>query len=171
MMRHGLCFASIIEGETASPAREQCESALFERIAAAAVAIEMLAVSDNGCVFVVDHLDVPRLAEAAHHLNVAIRMRSGCTRVRTRRAARPTPSPAHVIAALADAGIGIIHLCADREGVSVLVDTDDAKRAVHVMTELGGSGEPSERTGTTSPTKLDPFVRGTRCKSGTVAPL
>jgi aspartokinase len=136
MMRHGLCFASIIEGETASPARERCESTLFERIAASGAAIEMLAVSDGGCVFAVDHLDVPRLAEAARRLNVAIRMRSGCTRIRTRRGART--SPAQVIAALADAGIRIIHLCADRDGVSVLVDTGDAPRAVPIITRLRG---------------------------------
>lgn len=136
MMRHGFCFASVIEGETASPARERCESALFERIAASGIALEMLAVSDVGCVFAVDHLDVPRLYEAAARLNVAIRVRSGCTRVRTRRGSRPVPSVAHVIAALADERIGIIHLCADREGVAVLVDTEDAARAVGVMTHL-----------------------------------
>lgn len=136
MMRHGLCFASVIEGETASPARERCESALFERIAASGIAIEMLAVSDAGCVFAVDHHDLPRLYEAAQRLNVALRVRSGCTRVRTRRGSRPAPSAAQVISALAEEGIGIIHLCADRDGVAVLVDTVDAPRAIAVVTGL-----------------------------------
>lgn len=136
MMRHGLCFASVIEGETASPARERCESALFERIAASGIALEMLAVSDVGCVFAVDQVDVPRLCEATQRLNVAIRLRSGCTRIRTRRGCRPIPSAAQVIRALAAEGIGIIHLCADRDGVAVLVDTGDARRATAVMTHL-----------------------------------
>ncbi|HTJ24653.1 MAG TPA: hypothetical protein VMA36_00690 [Candidatus Limnocylindria bacterium] len=139
MMRHGLCFASVIEGETASPARERCESALFTRIAASGIAIEMLAVSDAGCVFAVDRLDVPRLQEAAQRLNVAIRLRGGCTRVRTKRGARPAPTPAHVIGALAEAGIGIVHLCADRDGVAVLVDEADARRAVAVLTRCRGT--------------------------------
>lgn len=138
MMRHGLCFASVIEGETTSPARERCESTLFERIAASGIALEMLAVSDAGCVFAVDQLDVPRLYEAAKRLNVAIRLRSGCSRVRTRRGSRPIPTAAQVIGALAGEGIGIIHLFADREGVAVLVDTHDAPRAVSVLTRLRG---------------------------------
>jgi aspartokinase len=137
MMRHGLCFASVIEGETTSPARERCESTLFERIAASGITLEMLAVSDGGCVFAVDQLDVPFLCQAAQRLNVAIRLRSNCSRVRTRRGARPIPTAAQVIGALAREGIGIIHLFADREGVAVLVDTDDAPRAVGVMTHLG----------------------------------
>jgi aspartokinase len=140
-MRHGLCFASVIEGETASPARERCESALFARIAASGIAIGMLAVSDAGCVFAVDRLDVPRLQEAAQRLNVAIRLRTGCTRVRTRRGARPAPTAAHVIAALAEAGIGFVHLCADRDGVAVLVDERDARRAVSVLTRCRGAAK------------------------------
>jgi aspartokinase len=139
MMRHGLCFASVIEGETTSPARERCESALFERIAASGITIEMLAVSDVGCVFAVDQLDAARLCEAAQHLNVAIRLRRGCTRVRTRRGARPAPTAAQVIAALAEAGIGIVHLCADRDGVAALVDEADAPRAIAVLTRCGGA--------------------------------
>ena len=143
--RRHVCFVTIIEGDLATPMREQCESAFFERLSAARIAVSMVAVNDSGCVLAVDEYDLEGMHKAAQALNVALRMRSRCARVSVskRGAAPPLPSVSTVIAALAEEGIGIIHLAAGTNEVSVLVDERDAVRTQVVLSRCA---VPSSRS-------------------------
>ena len=134
-LRHHLCFASIIEGDLNSLVRERCESKLFGRLLASRAYITMLAVNDEGCAFATDRHDVPALEAAVHELNVALRLRTGCARVSLlrRRSGTPIPPVARVIGALAAAGIEIVHLAADDDALSVLVDDENASAAARIM--------------------------------------
>lgn len=133
--RYHLCFASITEGDLSSPARERCESKLFGRLRASGIDVTMVAVNEDGCAFATDHHDLRALEAAVRELNVALRLRTGCARVAlVRRSGRSAiPPVARLIGDLADAGIGIVHLSADDDALSVLVDETDATAAAHIM--------------------------------------
>src|SRR6202011_376333 len=102
--RRHVCFASIVDGDVATPV-------------------------------VVDEYDLDALRKAAQQLNVALHVRTRCARLSvSQRGADPAlPSIASVVAALADDGIGLIHLAAGPDTFSILVDERDAVRAQAVL--------------------------------------
>jgi aspartokinase len=126
--RRHVCFATVTEGDLAKSSRERCESTLFERLAAARIEASMVAVNDGGCAFVVDEHDLEGLRQAVRSLNVALRVRTRCVRIALsqRRAKRSLPSIGSLMASLAEAGICVIHLAADAQTLTVLVEERDA---------------------------------------------
>jgi aspartokinase len=139
--RRHVCFASIIEGNLAT--RERCESALFARLSAAQIDVSMVAVNDVGCAFALDEYDLDGLGKAVQSLNVALRVRTHCVRILVSRRGAPLPSVCSVIEAMAEAGIGFIHLAAGSGELSVLMDERDAARA---QLALAGCAEATPRT-------------------------
>ncbi|HEV3140294.1 MAG TPA: hypothetical protein VGY57_07260, partial [Vicinamibacterales bacterium] len=66
--------------------------------------------------------------------NVAVRIQDRCTRVTLAYAdADRLPHVSQIIAAIAAAGIELVHLAADRDAVSVLVHDHDGVRAASVL--------------------------------------
>jgi aspartokinase len=131
--RRHVCFASIIEGNLAT--RERSESALFARLSAAGIEVSMVAVNDVGCALALDEHDLDGLGKAVQSLNVALRLRTHCTRVSLSRRGveSPLPSISSVIEAMADAGICFVHLAAGTDDLSVLIDERDAARTQAVL--------------------------------------
>jgi aspartokinase len=132
--RRHCCYVRIIEGDLSSPARERCESSLFARLSEDGVAVMMVAVHDGYCAFAVDGHDITRLQDGIRGMNCAVRIQDRCTRV-TLTYGDPgrLPHVAKIIAALAAEGIGIVHLAADRDAVSILVHDHDGARAAAVL--------------------------------------
>jgi aspartokinase len=132
--RRHVCFAAIVEGNLAQP-RERCESALFARLSAARIQVSMLAVNEFGCALAVDEYDLDGLRNAVRSLNMALRLRTRCARISvSRRGPGPAlPAVGAVVGAMADAGIGVVHLAGDTDELSVLVDERDAIRAQAIL--------------------------------------
>jgi hypothetical protein len=131
--RRHVCFASIIEGDLTTPERERCEAAFFEKLAAAHIPISMVAVNDVGCVFAIDEFDLQVLREAVGRLNVALNIHKHCARLSLSSTHQPYPPVSGVIAAMAEAGISIIHLAAGSNDLAILVEERDATRAQAVL--------------------------------------
>jgi len=133
--RRHVCFASIIEGDLTTPQRARCEAAFFQKLAASHIDISMLAVNDVGCVFAIDEFDLHVLREAVQRLNVALNIHKRCARLSLSRpsAGPPYPPVSCIIAAMADAGISIIHLAAGPNDLAILVEERDATRAQAVL--------------------------------------
>jgi aspartokinase len=135
--RRHVCFASVIEGDVTSPSRETCEFELFTRLMHAGIPISMLTLHDGGCAFAVDEYDLNAVRDAMHDLNLALSIRLNCARVTLQQRGERDPhwSPAGVIAAIAQAGIGMVHLSANDDEIAVLVDQREASRVQAAMTE------------------------------------
>jgi hypothetical protein len=103
----------------------------------------MVAVNDVGCALVLDEYDLDGLGKAVQSLNVALRVRTHCARILVSRRGAPLPSICSVIEALAEAGIGVIHLAAASGELCVLVDEQDAARA---QIALAGCADATPRT-------------------------
>jgi len=133
--RRHVCFVSVIEGDLATPLRERSEADLFGRLAAEGVKVSMVAVNDVGCALTVDEYELDGLRKAVQSLNVALRVRTRCARVvvAQRDGGAPPPSVSSVIAGMAEAGIGVIHLAGETSGLAVLVDERDAVRTQAVL--------------------------------------
>ena len=132
--RRHVCFATVAEGDAGQRSREACEAAFFGRLTAAHVETSMLAVNAAGWSLVVDEYDGEELRAAVRSLNLALRMRSRCARVTFVRHGNGTiPGGDLVLAALAQAGIAVVHLAAEAEALAVVVDERDASRTQTVL--------------------------------------
>lgn len=129
--RRHICFASLVEGDLATPERQRCESALFARLSKARVGISMVSVHDGGCAFAVDEYDLADLRNSIESLNVALSVRMRCARITLTGSEIDSSyrTVSCVIAAIADEGIATIHLSACTADVAVLVADRDAARA------------------------------------------
>lgn len=143
--RRHICFASIVEGDVATPQRERCESALFARLSNARVGISMVAVHDGGCAFAVDEYDLADVREAMKSLNLALSVRTRCARVALTGvgAGASNRTVSAVLGAIAEAGIGLIHLSSGVSDVTVLVAERDAARAQALMSGAAISSRTS----------------------------
>jgi aspartokinase len=136
--RRHVCFVTIVEGDLTTPHRERCESTFFTRLSAARIAVSMVGVNDEGCALAVDEYDLDGLRKAAQQLNIALRVRTHCARILITEPGvdPPLPPVSSVLAAMAEAEIGVIHLATGSDGLAILVDERDAARAQTVFVDF-----------------------------------
>jgi aspartokinase len=102
----------------------------MEHLAASGIAMEAVAITGDGCSFIIDSRDGARFASAIVDLNVALKLHDHCARVALTRTATdwPLPSLKRVMEALDNEGIGVVHLTSDATALTVLVDEREADR-------------------------------------------
>jgi aspartokinase len=110
----------------------------MERLAASGIPIDAVAISGDGCSFIMNTRDGGRFASAIRDLNVAIKVHGHCARVALTRAAMDWPLPAlkSVMEALDAAALGIVHLTSDATSMAVVVDEAEADRVVGVLSRF-----------------------------------
>lgn len=111
--------------------RMQVELTMFQRIAGAEISIDQVTINQAGVMFVVEG---DRGAEIRHllgDLNLAVRIREGCSKLSVVGAAmRYTPGVIYrIVQALSRENVEIIHCTDSNITVSVLVPSADAQRA------------------------------------------
>jgi aspartokinase len=139
--RRHVCCVSLVEKNLA-PSPEQCKADILGRLATDRIEVSMVAVNDVGCAFAIDEYDLDGLRKAVQLCNVAMRVRTRCARVTLvpRRSDAAAPSVSSVIAAMAEAGVGVIHLAWDTGGLSALVEERDAVRTAAVLANCAVPG-------------------------------
>jgi aspartokinase len=136
-----------IEGEVAdSGARLDFEATIFQRLAARDVPIDMIDVNPEGISFVVDTPSLEAVRSALADLNVALKLRSHCTRVAVagfRGARFARRSLTYALQALAAAHIVVYHCVCRGSTLALVVDERDATRVTPVLRSLGALAPPS----------------------------
>lgn len=147
--RSSACFAHIIEGDVERPGRQRCEAALFANLDAMGIKLDLVAVNEAGCSFVVNEADAARLRAATRPLNVALRLNMGCACIAlsASEADSSFPTTAQIIAAMGKDNIDVIHLTRDSAILAVIVAEQDAPRAADLLAGpwLSGSVAKAER--------------------------
>lgn len=111
--------------------RMQVELQMFERIAQADISIDQVTINQAGVMFVVEGDRGAEIRQLLGDLNLAVRVREGCSKLSVVGAAmRYSPGVIHrIVHALAAANVEIIHCTDSNITVSVLVPSADANRA------------------------------------------
>ena len=137
-----VAFFRVIQGLSSEGGRAMLDRALFDRLAAANVSIDMINVNDAGVFFVCDDENVERVQGELHDLNLALRVRPHCAKLSIVGAGmRGTPGVmARVVRAVTESGVEIIHSTDSNITISVLVPDDQAgtaEQALHDFFALG----------------------------------
>jgi hypothetical protein len=134
-VRRHLSFVEVIEGDVDSAKKCHCERSVMEQLAASAIPFDAVAISSEGCSFIINGRDEARFAAAIRDLNVAAKVHGHCARVVLTRTVidRPLPPVRSVMEAFDAASIGIVHLNSDASSLTVLVDERNANRVVEVL--------------------------------------
>jgi aspartokinase len=137
-LRHHVSFAQVIEGETESPQRRRCECSVIEHLTASHITLEAVAINADGCSFIIDSRDSTRFATAIRELNVAVKLRDHCARIALTRNATdwPLPSLGRLMHSLEAESIDVVHLVADANALTVVVDDQDADRVAGVFSRF-----------------------------------
>ncbi len=111
--------------------RMQVELQMFERIAQADISIDQVTINQAGVMFVVEGDRGAEIRQLLGDLNLAVRVREGCSKLSVVGAAmRYTPGVIHrIVQALSRENIEIIHCTDSNITVSILVPCADAERA------------------------------------------
>lgn len=125
-------FVRIIRGDIETPqARMTLEMQMFERIAQAGISIDQSTINQAGVCFVVEGDEGPAIRQLLGDLNMAVRIREGCSKLSVVGAGmRYAPGVLYrVVTALSEANVEIIHCTDSNITISVLVPADAASRA------------------------------------------
>lgn len=123
--------------------RMQTELEMFRRIADAGISIDQVTINQAGVAFVVDGDCGKQVRELLGDLNLAVRVREGCSKISVvGNAMRTMPGVVYQVAqALSRANVEIIHCTDSNITISILVPQEDVSRAetaVHDQFHLEG---------------------------------
>ena len=97
----------------------------------------MLAVTPAGCFFVVDAAMLDKVRSTLEPLNVALFVRTGCTRIALQGPySPPMPSMSRLLSELSIAGVNVIHFAYEPGAIAALVPTSDANRSAGVFSRF-----------------------------------
>ncbi|HEY9180604.1 MAG TPA: aspartate kinase [Candidatus Baltobacteraceae bacterium] len=122
----------VIRGDIEDQKRRMAvELQMFQRIADAAISIDQVTINQAGAMFVVEGDRGSEIRQLLGDLNLAVRVREGCSKLSVVGAAmRYTPGVIHrIVQALSEVNVEIIHCTDSNITVSILVPSDDAHRA------------------------------------------
>jgi aspartate kinase len=142
-----LTWVRVIRGDIESPKRRmETELEMFRRVAEAGISIDQVTINQAGVAFVVEGDRGAELRRLLGDLNLAVRVREGCSKVSVvGTGMRDAPGVVFaVVDALSRANVEIIHCTDSNVTISILVPADDATRseiAVHDQFCLA-SGDP-----------------------------
>ena len=122
----------VIRGDIEDQKRRMAvELQMFQRIADAAISIDQVTINQAGAMFVVEGDRGSEIRQLLGDLNLAVRVREGCSKLSVVGAAmRYTPGVIHhIVQALSEVNIEIIHCTDSNITVSILVPSADAHRA------------------------------------------
>ena len=122
----------VIRGDIEDRARRmQVELQMFQRIADAQISIDQVTINQAGVMFVVEGDRGAEIRELLGDLNLAVRVREGCSKLSVVGAGmRYAPGVIHgIVEALSQANVEIIHCTDSSITVSILVPSADAHRA------------------------------------------
>ncbi|MDQ2680758.1 MAG: aspartate kinase [Candidatus Eremiobacteraeota bacterium] len=125
-------FVRIIRGDVETPqARMALEMRMFERIAQAGISIDQSTINQSGVCFVVEGDEGPKIRQLLSDLNMAVRIREGCSKLSVVGAGmRYAPGVLYrVVTALSESNVEIIHCTDSNITISVLVPADEVSRA------------------------------------------
>ncbi len=134
----------VIRGDIENPVqRMQTELEMFQRIAQAGISIDQVTINQAGVAFVVEGNRGKEVRELLGDLNLAVRVREGCSKISVvGNAMRWMPGVVlQVVEALSKENVEIIHCTDSNITISVLVPEADvarAERAVHDQFHLEG---------------------------------
>ncbi len=135
-------WVRIIRGDIESPKRRmETELEMFRRVADAKISIDQVTINQAGVAFVVDGDRGNELRRLLGDLNLAVRVREGCSKISVvGTGMRYAPGVVHrVVDALSRADVEIIHCTDSNITISILVPADQvttAEVAVHEQFEL-----------------------------------
>ncbi|HXO17079.1 MAG TPA: aspartate kinase [Candidatus Dormibacteraeota bacterium] len=135
-------WVRIIRGDIESPKRRmETELEMFRRVAEAEISIDQVTINQAGVAFVVDGDRGNELRRLLGDLNLAVRVREGCSKISVvGTGMRYAPGVVHrVVDALSRADVEIIHCTDSNITISILVPADQvttAEVAVHEQFEL-----------------------------------
>jgi aspartate kinase len=126
--------------------RMQTELEMFRRVAEAEISIDQVTINQAGVAFVVDGNRGAEVRSLLGDLNLAVRVREGCSKISVvGNGMRTAPGVVHqVVAALSRANVEIIHCTDSNITISILVPEADVARAesaVHDQFHLDTRGE------------------------------
>jgi len=145
-----VAFVRVIQGEIDdAAARRALELEMFRRLAERGVSVDMINVNTAGIFFIVDPENLTIVREELGNLNLAIRVRSHCSKISIVGAGmQGTPGVMYrIVSALAGAEVEIIHSTDSNITISILVpeeETARAEQAVHDFFHLGRTKAPAE---------------------------
>lgn len=131
-----LTWVRIIRGDIENPQqRMQTELEMFRRIADASISIDQVSINQGGVSFVVQGGLGNRVRALLGDLNLAVRVREGCSKISVVGSGmRGLPGVVlHVVTALSNADIEIIHLTDSNVTISILVEDAQVARAEAVV--------------------------------------
>lgn len=127
-----LTWVRIIRGDIESPRRRmETELEMFRRVADAAISIDQVTINQAGVAFVVEGDRGTELRRLLHDLNLAVRVREGCSKLSVvGTGMRYEPGVVHqVVDALSRADVEIIHCTDSNVTISILVPESEVTRA------------------------------------------
>jgi aspartate kinase len=122
----------VIRGDIEDQKRRMAvELQMFQRIADAGISIDQVTINQAGVMFVVEGDRGGEIRQLLGDLNLAVRVREGCSKLSVVGAAmRYTPGVINsIVQALSEVNVEIIHCTDSNITVSVLVPSADAQRA------------------------------------------
>jgi len=142
-----LTWIRAIRGDIENPTqRMQTELEMFRRLARAEISIDQVSINQAGVAFVVDGDRGNEVRQLLGDLNLAVRVREGCSKLSVVGAGmRTIPGVVHrIVVALSQANVEIIHCTDSNITVSILVPEGDVARAeaaVHDQFHLDQGGD------------------------------
>jgi len=124
--------------------RMQVELQMFQRIADAGISIDQVTINQAGVMFVVEGDRGAEIRQLLGDLNLAVRVREGCSKLSVVGAAmRYTPGVIQrIVQALSAVNVEIIHCTDSNITVSILVPSEDAHRAEQAVHDQFHLEEP-----------------------------
>lgn len=136
----------VIRGDIEDQKRRMAvEMQMFQRIADAGISIDQVTINQAGVMFVVEGDRGTEIRRLLGDLNLAVRVREGCSKLSVVGAAmRYTPGVIHhIVQALSEVNIEIIHCTDSNITVSILVPSAEAHRAEQAVHDKFHLEEPS----------------------------
>jgi aspartate kinase len=140
-----IVFFRVIQGDIDDfAARAKLEETLFGRLAEREISIDMINVNNAGIFFVCDAPNVDLVRRELSDLNLALRVRSHCSKISIVGAGMRGTSGVmfRVVSALTSAGVEIIHSTDSNITISVLVPEEEVARAEQAVHDAFGLGRP-----------------------------
>jgi aspartate kinase len=125
-------WVRIIRGDIESPQRRmETELEMFRRVADAEISIDQVSINQAGVAFVIDGDRGNELRRLLADLNLAVRVREGCSKISVvGTGMRTAPGVVHqAVDALSEADVEIIHCTDSNVTISILVPASEAQRA------------------------------------------